>query len=254
MLNSQLIQRLRERQVALQAQIAELSTTLLPGHPRIRALKEQVANLDGQIRDETAKVLASLQTAARVAAAREQSLVKSLNEAKVDVSRSNDQGIELRALEREAAAQRDLLELFLARYREAAARTDANYLPADARIISRAVPPIEPSFPKKSDDVGRRGDRVLLIGVGGRAAPRVRVRPRLPGHRLRGARRDRAAAELRLRRGASSVAGCVRAGPGGEGGERGRAMPQPSEADNAEAADEAEEAPEEERLPAVEAA
>ena len=39
-LNSQLIQRLRERQGALSAQIAELSTTLLPTHPRIRALEE----------------------------------------------------------------------------------------------------------------------------------------------------------------------------------------------------------------------
>lgn len=148
-LNSQLIQRLRERQGALQAQIAELSTTLLPTHPRIRSLEGQVANLEGQIRDEAGKVLASLQTAARVAAAREGSLVTSLNLAKSDVSRSNDQGIELRALEREATAQRDLLESFLSRYREAAARTDAGYLPADARIISRAVAPTAPSFPKK---------------------------------------------------------------------------------------------------------
>lgn len=149
-LNSQLIQRLRERQGALSAQIAELSTTLLPTHPRIRALEGQVANLEEQIRQEAGKVLASLQTAARVAAAREASLVASLNEAKGDVSRSNDQGIELRALQREAAAQRDLLESFLSRYREAAARTDANYLPADARIISRAVAPTDPSFPKKT--------------------------------------------------------------------------------------------------------
>jgi polysaccharide biosynthesis transport protein len=149
-LNSQLIQRLRERQGALSAQMAELSTTLLPTHPRIRALQEQIGSLDGQIRQETSKVLASLETAARVAAAREESLVGSLNEAKGDVSRSNDQGIELRALQREAAAQRELLESFLSRYREAAARTDANYLPADARIISRAIAPVDPSFPKKT--------------------------------------------------------------------------------------------------------
>lgn len=149
-LNSQLIQRLQERQGALRAQIAELSTTLLPTHPRIRALQEQGASLDGQIREEVAKVLESLKTAARVAAAREQSLQKSLDEAKGNVSISNDQNIELRALQREAAAQRELLESFLSRYREAAARTDADYIPADARIISRAVAPTEPSFPKKT--------------------------------------------------------------------------------------------------------
>ncbi len=162
-LNSQLVQRLRERQVALSAQIAELSTTLLPGHPRIRALSGQVANLREQIRQEAEKILASLNTAARVAAARENSLVESLNAAKGDVSRSNDEEIELRALQREAVAQRELLESFLARYREAAARTDANYLPADARIISRAVPPREPSFPKKTMMALAAGIATLLL-------------------------------------------------------------------------------------------
>ncbi len=184
-LNSQLIQRLRERQVALQAQIAELSTTLLPTHPRIRALQGQVANLESQIRDEAKKVLASLQTAARVAAAREESLLKSLNEAKADVSRSNDAGIELRALEREAAAQRDLLESFLGRYREAAARTDANYLPADARIISHAVPPENPIIPEEVHDVARRRDRRAADRHGDRAPQAVHVGPRLPRHRRR---------------------------------------------------------------------
>jgi hypothetical protein len=95
------------------------------------------------------KVLASLQTAAQIAAAREQSLTESLSQAKTDASQANEKEIQLRALEREATAQRDLLESFLSRYREAAARTDANYLPGDARIISRAVPPLRPSFPKK---------------------------------------------------------------------------------------------------------
>ena len=194
-LNSQLIQRLRERQVALRAQVAELSTTLLPGHPRIRALQGQVANLETQIRGETAKVLASLQTAARVAAAREESLLKSLNEAKGDVSRSNDQGIELRALEREATAQRDLLESFLSRYREAAARTDANYLPADARIISRAVAPGEAVLPEEDDDVGRRWHRGAPDRGGDCASEGVQLRPRLPGDWLqRGWHRRRAAA------------------------------------------------------------
>ena len=164
-LDSQLIQRLRERQVALRAQIAELSTTLLPAHPRIRALEGQLANMNGQIRQEAEKVKAALNTAARVAAAREKSLVESLNAAKGDVTRSNAQEIELRALEREAAAQRDLLESFLARYREAVARTDADYLPADARIISRAVAPREPSFPKKTMMAAAAAIAVFLLAA-----------------------------------------------------------------------------------------
>ena len=164
-LDSQLIQRLSERQIALRSEIADLSVALLPGHPRIRALQSQLTDLREQIRQEAQKVLRSLKTAARVAAGREASLIESLNDAKLTATRSNEQEIELRALEREAAAQRDLLETFLARYREAAARTDANYLPADARIISRAVPPANPSFPKKGMMSIAAGIAVLLAGV-----------------------------------------------------------------------------------------
>jgi len=148
-LNSQLIQRLREREVALKAQIAELSTSLLPGHPKLKALRSQLNDLDQQVRAEVRRILQSLETASRVAGARVDSLQQRLNEQKAAVASSNEKGIRLRALEREAAAQRDLLETFLGRYREAAARTESNYLPPDARIISRAIPPRNPSWPRK---------------------------------------------------------------------------------------------------------
>jgi polysaccharide biosynthesis transport protein len=53
------------------------------------------------------------------------------------------------ATEREAKAQRDQLESFLTRYREATARDAENAVPPDARIVSRAIVPDRPSFPKK---------------------------------------------------------------------------------------------------------
>jgi polysaccharide biosynthesis transport protein len=149
-LSAPLIQRLRERQVALASEIAELSATHLPGHPRIEALTMQRTDLEEQIRREAEKILQSLETAARVAAARQNALTESLNEAKAAAAQANEESIGLRALEREARAERELLEAFLARYREAVARTDSDYLPADARIISRAVAPLNPSFPKKT--------------------------------------------------------------------------------------------------------
>ncbi|MFL6934767.1 MAG: GNVR domain-containing protein, partial [Xanthobacteraceae bacterium] len=62
---------------------------------------------------------------------------------------TNGQDVELRALEREAKAQRDLLESYLAKYREANARDSMASAPAEARIISRAILSNTPSFPKK---------------------------------------------------------------------------------------------------------
>jgi exopolysaccharide transport family protein len=148
-LSSGLIQRLREQQVQLKANIDQLSTTLLPNHPRIKALRSQLAGLDRQIRAEAEKVLAGLNTEADTAKLREQQLLADLNKAKAESSRAGKQEVELRALQREATAQRDLLESYLTRYREASSRRDRDYLPVDARIFSRATVPAVPYFPKR---------------------------------------------------------------------------------------------------------
>jgi polysaccharide biosynthesis transport protein len=58
-LNSELLRRLTEQRITLQAQLAEQSSTLLDDHPRIKELKAQIADLDGQIRTEAETVARS---------------------------------------------------------------------------------------------------------------------------------------------------------------------------------------------------
>ena len=93
-------------------------------------------------------MLSSLESNARLATAREEELVAQLNALKSGSAREGEEAVELRELEREAASQRDLLETYLARYRESASRSAPASAPADARVISRAVAPAEPYFPK----------------------------------------------------------------------------------------------------------
>jgi uncharacterized protein involved in exopolysaccharide biosynthesis/Mrp family chromosome partitioning ATPase len=147
--SSGLIDRLREKRVDIATNIADLSVNLLDGHPKLKALRAQLNDLDGQIRTEAKKVLVSLDTLADTARKREQQLVIDLNRLKSEAARAGGQSVELRALEREANAQSQLLESYLARFREASARTDNNYVPADARIIAMAPFPSESYFPKK---------------------------------------------------------------------------------------------------------
>ncbi|TIX95913.1 MAG: chain-length determining protein, partial [Mesorhizobium sp.] len=116
-LSSELIQRLRERQVELKTNIADLSTSLLDNHPRIRALRSQLADLDRQIRNEAEKIMKGLMTQAQTAQARENQLVADVNTLKAASARAGDQQVELDALQREATAQRQLLESYLTRYR-----------------------------------------------------------------------------------------------------------------------------------------
>src|SRR6185312_8047354 len=131
------------------AQLAEQSSTLLDGHPRIKELKAQLADLDRQLREEAGKVSRSLDNDARIAGGRLEGLVSSLDQLKQQASSTNGQDVELRAFEREAKAQRDLLESYLAKYREATARDSLGAVPSDVRIISRAVVSNTPYFPKK---------------------------------------------------------------------------------------------------------
>src|SRR4051812_3997193 len=149
MINSEIIRRLNEQRVTLRAQLAEQSSTLLDNHPRIKELKAQINDLDRQIRDEAARLARSFENDARIAGARVESLQSSLDQLKVQAVSTNGQDVELRALEREAKAQRDLLESYLAKYREATARDSLGAAPGDARIISRAVVSNTPFFPKK---------------------------------------------------------------------------------------------------------
>jgi uncharacterized protein involved in exopolysaccharide biosynthesis len=148
-LNSELMRRLSEQRVTLRAQLAEQSSTLLDNHPRIKELKAQLADLDHQIRDEAGKLSRSLDNDARIAGGRVESLSASLDQLKKLATSSNGQDVQLRALEREAKAQRDLLESYLAKYREANTRENIDAAPADGRIISRAIVSNTPAYPKK---------------------------------------------------------------------------------------------------------
>lgn len=148
-LNSELIRRLAEQRGTLRAQLAEQSSTLLDNHPRIKELKAQIADLDRQLREEAGKISRSLDNDARVADGRVQALQASLDQSKKQASSSNSQDVQLRGLEREAKAQRDLLEAYLAKYREATARENIEAAPTDGRIISRATVSNTPAYPKK---------------------------------------------------------------------------------------------------------
>jgi succinoglycan biosynthesis transport protein ExoP len=165
-INSERIRQLNQQRVTLKAQLAEQSSTLLDNHPRIKELRAQIGDLDKTIRDEAAVLARSLENDASIAGARVDQLQRGMDQLKQQASSTNGQDIELRALEREAKAQRDLLESYLAKYREASARDSLGAIPGDARIISRAVVSNTPFFPKKMPIVLIATLATLFLGAG----------------------------------------------------------------------------------------
>ncbi|RXT56603.1 hypothetical protein B6S44_05965 [Bosea sp. Tri-44] len=147
--NNELVRRLIEQRVNLRAQLALESRNLLSEHPRIKELNAQLADLEGQIRAAAERAVRTLENEAKIAGQRVESVTAALEGQKKTASGANDDEVQLRALEREARTQRDQLEQYMLRYREALARDSQNATPADARVISRAIEPTQPSFPKK---------------------------------------------------------------------------------------------------------
>ena len=164
--NNEVIRRIVENRIAVRAQLALESRTLLPAHPRIKELNAQLEDLDAQIKASAERVVRTMENDAKIASARVESLQAAVDGQQDVVVKGNASEVQLRALEREAKVQREQLESYLSRYREAAARDGEAATPADARVVSRAVTPEVPSFPKKLPIVGFATLLTLMLAAG----------------------------------------------------------------------------------------
>ncbi len=146
--DSAVIQQLSQEKARLQGEKAQRSATLLGNHPTIQALTAQIAELNNQIAIEGRRVADALTAEAQIAADLETSLQADLTRAKTTASTATQDNVTLDGLQREAKAQRDLLEGYLQRYNEAFSRTETNSALPDVRVVSVAAPSVSPASPK----------------------------------------------------------------------------------------------------------
>lgn len=165
-LNSRVIRTLMERRATLHAYLARQSSTLLDHHPQMARLRAQLAEVEDELRREAAQAIRTLDQQAAMASARLTSLEATLAATKSRASDTNAGGVELRARERDARARRDLLESYLAKYREATVRNTVAGAPTEGRIMSRAVSSHIPVYPKKTAIVGLGTVVVFLMSFG----------------------------------------------------------------------------------------
>ncbi|WP_375450338.1 Wzz/FepE/Etk N-terminal domain-containing protein [uncultured Devosia sp.] len=154
---SAVIQQLTQQKAQLQGEQAQKAATLLPNHPTILALVAQINELNNQINLEGRRVAEGLESEAEIEAGLETSLRAELTRAKGSASAATTNTVTLDGLEREAKAQRDLLESYLQRYSEASSRADSSSALPDVRVISLAAASVSPASPKTS---------LILMAVG----------------------------------------------------------------------------------------
>jgi Mrp family chromosome partitioning ATPase len=145
---SQLVPRLVEQRVRVERQIAELSATLLPAHPRMKQLNADLAGLNRQIRGEVEKIVQGLEREAKVSALREEGIRRRIDEAKKRVVSSGGDDVKLRALESLAKSKRAEFERLQSQVEAARTTSDAQAVPIEVQIVSRARPSSEKAWPK----------------------------------------------------------------------------------------------------------
>ncbi len=162
-LDSPLIQRLREQESEVVRKLAELQATYGERHPRIINATAELRDLRSKIADEVRKIAASTANEVSVARAREGALSSSLAGLRGRVGASGQAEVRLRELQREADSTKTLYETFLSRYKETREQVDVQT--ADARIISQAEVPVGASYPRKSLSVGIALAAGLIAGA-----------------------------------------------------------------------------------------
>ncbi len=162
---SPVVQKLKEQEVALQGRIAEMSVKYLPTNPALVKAKAELDELRRTIRTEVNRVVAGLRNEVEIARHKTEAIDRQLADLKGQAGEANTAEVRLRELEREASADRALLESFMSMHKETVAQDSGGILTADARVISRARLPLAPSFPKPASLFGLAAFVSLLIGV-----------------------------------------------------------------------------------------
>jgi len=148
-LDSKLIERFREQELELERKEAELGQSLGARHPAVIQLQAERQRFREKLQAEIGKIVQRAENEVVVARGREAALQRDLSSVKGDMVQSNQASIGLRALEREADANKLLLEQFLASFMQASAQEDMRAQLPDARVVSPAVMPDKPSYPRK---------------------------------------------------------------------------------------------------------
>ena len=165
--NNDLIRRIKEQQVTLRAQLALEARTLLPGHPRIKELSAQIADLDNNLRLAADKTARTLENDAKIGGSRVENLAATLESQKKVAGVANSDDVTMRQYDSQTRLLKEQLEANSAKYQEAVARQNAISTPADARVVSRAVAPPVPVFPKKVPIIVMSTLAGLIFSAGG---------------------------------------------------------------------------------------
>lgn len=162
-LQSPLIQRMREQQTTIQREMSEALKTYGERHPRIVGYRADLAELSGRINDEMRKISDSIANEVAVSAAGVRTLERDLGALRSQNNAAGGAEVRLRELERQAETSRQLYEAFLSRFKRDAEQDSVKR--ANARVISEAQTPVASSYPRPVQTLSVITILALALGI-----------------------------------------------------------------------------------------
>lgn len=163
-IQSPVIAKLREQEATLVQREADLQSQLGPRHPSIGAAQSQLVQIRRMIATEIARVEQSVRTDYERAQGNEKLLAGKLEALTRQTQGADQASVRLRDLQRDLEAARTVYANFLLRAQET--REQANLDTTNARIISRAQPPQQASWPPTLPLIAAAGMLGLGLGAG----------------------------------------------------------------------------------------
>ncbi len=153
-LNYQVIQNVRQRQLDISKDLAEQSQRYGPNHPKIAALRAEKQAVDNDLHAEVSKMVSALGNQYEVAMARERSLAEALENQKNEAMAVRKKAIAYGVLKREVDTNQHLYDMLLSKAKEARVSEEIDV--GMVVVVDPAKKPNSPVSPK-----------VVLWGVAG---------------------------------------------------------------------------------------
>lgn len=146
-LQSDVVSALRAQQSVVTRKEADLLLRYGELHPEVMTAQVERRDIEQQISAEIRRLIGNLRNEAEAAEAREAALARALASVSNQSEIEDQVGVQLRDLERIAAANKELFQTFLSRAK--IAEEKSTLLNSGVRVITHAVVPLEPSFPNR---------------------------------------------------------------------------------------------------------
>ncbi|MGO9021546.1 MAG: GumC family protein [Syntrophobacteraceae bacterium] len=164
MLESPLIQKLRENYVTAAADYKESSATFKDDYPKLQNLKAKMQDIDKQIKTEENRIQESIKNDYLAATMKEEALKKDTEEKKVLAIALNDQSTQYKILDREVETSKQIHQSLLERSKEIDAKVGTEL--GNIQVVDYAKLPLKPSSPNIPLNILLAAVAGMVLGLG----------------------------------------------------------------------------------------